>query len=194
MLNPTALPGLQIFKDFIPIDLHDAFIRQMHLGISEQNKGHYDGYSFLDDRSFDNVFLPLIEYTFAQLKQMQVFKNGIDKPIKLGCSIVGYKKDGYINRHVDSTLLSGDTVVVLSFASPVVINFYNEKDKSLPPQKFFIPPRALYVMADKIRYEWSHEIKPDECTYQGQKFRRGTRYSLLLFEPGVQYQGDLLSY
>lgn len=190
--NP--LPGLKIYENFIPDNLHDNFVKQMKFGIAEINVGHYDGYSFPDDLAFDAAFFPLIEYIFAKMKQLNVFPIVGASPLRLGCSLVGYKKNGFILKHIDNHLLSGSTVVVLSFNSPVVINFYKEVSTELITQKFFIPPKSLYIMANEIRYNWSHEIKANENTYNDIKFQRDTRYSVLFFEPGPMYNGEILYY
>lgn len=193
MLSETPVPGLKILENFIPNEMHDSFVRIMQKGIPEENQGHYDGYDFPDNDAFDAVFYPLIQLTFRKIKELNLFNNE-KKTLKLGCTLVGYKKDGYISRHIDSSLLcKGDSVVVLSFNSPIVINFYSEKGDQ-KHHKILIPHKSLYFMSGEARYNWSHEILSHENTYKGKPIKRTNRYAILLFEPGPMYNGELLDY
>ncbi|MEZ4868752.1 MAG: hypothetical protein R3C14_45920 [Caldilineaceae bacterium] len=189
----TPVPGLRFYENVIPAKFHDEFVKQLNSAFYEKNQGHYDGFSFRDDRAFDAVFYPMMEYLFQQMKTLKVFKVPASGKLKLGCTLIGYEANGSIPRHIDTPLLSGDTVAVFSFNSPCVINFYEEN----PPQrqeKVLIPPKSMYVMGGDSRTKWSHAILGDEDTYQGQKIGRAKRYSLLLFEPGRAYREELLVY
>ncbi|QEP42522.1 hypothetical protein D5085_04860 [Ectothiorhodospiraceae bacterium BW-2] len=192
---PTPVPGLSFYENVIPDEHHDAFVAQLNAAFYELNQGHYDGFSFADDRAFDAVFYPLLQRLFHQMRLCGgVFRNKqADKPLKLGCTLVGYEKKGYIPRHVDSWQLSGDTVVVFSFNSPCVIHFYQNQ----PPhrhEQVFIPAKSMYVMQDEARYHWSHEIKANDNHFAGKRFTRRKRYSLLLFEPGTLYREEIVNY
>lgn len=189
----TPVPGLRLYKNVVPEPLHKKFIRQLDKSHRELNVGHYDGFSFDDDAAFDAVFHPLMQDLFEKMKTLEVFKVPEDGKLKLGCTLVGYESNGFIRRHVDASQLSGDTVAVFSFNTPCVMNFYEEE----PPnrhEKIYVPPRAMYVMGGDSRYLWSHAILPDENRYRGKKFKRGKRYSILLFEPGFAYHEELLEY
>ncbi|MCE7990229.1 MAG: hypothetical protein DYG89_54510 [Caldilinea sp. CFX5] len=189
----TPVPGLRFFENVIPDKFHNEFVKQLDNAFYEKNQGHYDGFSFRDDRAFDAVFYPMVQYLFQQMKKLKVFKVPPTGKLRLGCTLIGYEANGYIRRHIDSSLLSGDTVAVFSFNSPCVINFYEEE----PPhrhEKILIPVKSMYVMAGDSRRKWSHAILPDEETYQGKKIGRTKRYSLLLFEPGPAYREELLVY
>jgi alkylated DNA repair protein alkB family protein 7 len=113
------------------------------------------------------------------------------KPLKLACSLLKYKKKGYIAPHVDSKDLSGDTVVVISFNSPVVVSFYSLKHPGLP-YKLFVPPKSMYAMSGEARYDWAHAILKGETTYNSEKFKRGVRYAVVLTPPGPNAQGSVL--
>lgn len=190
----TPVPGLSLYENVVPDTHHDAFVDQLNGAFYELNQGHYDGFSFADDRAFDAVFYPLIDELFKRVRQCRIFRNKQpDKPLPLGCTLVGYEKNGYIPSHVDTWGFSGDTVVVFSFNSPCVIHFYQNN----PPnrhERIFIPAKSMYVMQDEARYHWSHEIKAGENTFAGKRFTRRKRYSLLLFEPGPLYREEILSY
>ncbi|MCH9627908.1 MAG: hypothetical protein S4CHLAM2_15560 [Chlamydiales bacterium] len=181
---PTPIPGLRLVENVVSAELHDHFVQQMKRGISEQNVGHYDGYSFTDEAAFDRAFDPLIKELRSHLSLLRVF----DSPVKLVCTLIGYEKEGYITKHIDHPLVSGDTVVVISFNSPVVVNFYSEKgDKE--HHKLFVPPRSMYAIKGEARYKWSHAILSDENTYQSQPFDRGVRFAIVLTPPGTMRTG-----
>lgn len=112
----TPVKGLTIYENFMPQNLHDAFSRVMKTGKGIKAEGNTYEYTFPDDNEFDEVFTPLISLTFQKLKELKLFPK---EKLKLGCTLIGYKKDGYIKRHIDSPLLSGETVVVMSFNSVV---------------------------------------------------------------------------
>ncbi|MBV7328096.1 hypothetical protein KFU94_07520 [Chloroflexi bacterium TSY] len=187
----TPVPGLRFYKDVVPDSFHDAFVKQLDAAYYEQNEGHYDGFSFADDRAFDAVFYPMIEYLFGKMKELKIFRTSPRGKLRLGCTLIGYEANGYIKRHIDTPLLSGDTVAVFSFNSPCVANYY-EEDPPHRHEKIFIPPKSMYVMAGDSRHKWSHAILADEDTYEGKKIGRTKRYSLLLFEPGMGYREELL--
>lgn len=188
------IPGLRLIENFISDDLHKRFIVQMNKGSPEVNNGHYDGYEFEDSEAFDKVFYELTKDIFSKLKSLSFFSTE-KKPLKLACTLVGYKKDGFITQHVDSPLLSGGTVIVISFNSPVVVNFYSQKKAEQQQYKIFIPPKSMYAISGEARYDWSHAILKDEDTYNSEKFERGTRYAVLFTPPGPLYSGsELLDY
>lgn len=190
----TCIPGLRLIENCIPNALHDPFVKEMHKGKPEKNKGHYDAYDFDDGDAFDEAFYPLIDHIFACLKELNILppqKN----PTKLACTLIGYEKDGFISRHIDSSLLSGGTVIVISFNSDVVVNFYSEKKEIPENHKFFIPSKSLYVISEEARYDWSHAILSDESTYDSKPFTRDRRYAIVLTPPGPHYSGsELLDY
>ena len=189
----TPVPGLRFYEKVVPDHFHKEFVKQLNSAYYEKNRGHYDGFSFRDDRAFDAVFYPMIEHLFQKMKELAVFKVPANGKLRLGCTLIGYEASGSIPRHVDAPLLSGDTVAVFSFNSPCVINFYEES----PPnrqEKILIPEKSMYVMGGDSRHKWSHAILDDEDSYNGKKIGRTKRYSLLLFEPGPMYREELLVY
>jgi len=189
----TPVPGLRLYENIVPDKFHKAFVKQLNDAMYEQNRGHYDGFHFKNDIAFDAIFYPMTRRLFKIMKELTIFKLPASGKLTLGCSLLGYDADGYIPRHVDASTLSGDTVCVFSFNSPCVVNFYEEG----PPhrhEKVLVPEKSMYVMAGDSRTKWSHEILPNENTYEGQEIGRAKRYSLLLFEPGSAYQEELLTY
>ncbi len=187
----TSIPGLRLIENCIPTSLHDLFVKEMHKGSAEKNKGHYDGYDFTGGEAFDKIFYPLIDHIFNCLNEFTLLPKE-KRPIDLACTLIGYEKDGFITRHIDSPLLSGGTVIVASFNSPVVVNFYSEKKEKAENHKFFIPPKSLYVISEEARYDWSHAILQDEDTYKSIPFTRGRRYAIVLTPPGPKYSGSEL--
>jgi hypothetical protein len=178
------IPGLRLFENVIPDVLHNQFIEVMiEEGIPEKNVGLYDGYNFNNEERFDRVFNPLVKIIFDQLRILKILK-----PLqKLACTLIGYEKDGYITKHIDSPLLSGHTVIVISFNSSIVLNFYSEKVKG-QHQKIFVPPKSMYCISDEA-YDWSHEILPHEDEFEGKKFTRDRKFAILFTQPGTVKTG-----
>jgi hypothetical protein len=190
----VAIPGLRLFENFISPTIHDNFVAVMHKGSPEQNLGHFDGYDFDDYVAFDAAFYPLIGQVVSNLQQLKIFADE-KPPIKLAPTLIGYDKDGFIAPHIDSPLLSGKSVVVVSFNSPVVINFYSEKKEIAEHKKIFVRPRSMYVINGEAREAWKHGILPNEEEFEGQKFERERRYALILTKPGPLYSGsELIEY
>jgi alkylated DNA repair dioxygenase AlkB len=189
----TPVPGLRFYENVIPDHFHDEFVKQLNNAYYEKNRGHYDGFSFRDDRAFDAIFYPMVEYLFGKMKELTVFTAPANGKLRLGCTLIGYEANGSIPRHIDAVQLSGDTVAVFSFNSPCVVNFY-EEDPPKRHEKILIPVKSMYVMGGDSRRKWSHEILANEDSYQGKKIGRTKRYSLLFFEPGPAYREELLVY
>jgi len=190
---PTRVPGLVYYENMVPDSFHDDFVKQLNTAYYEQNVGHYDGFSFRDDNAFDAVFYPMVKCLFQKMKALKIFKACSGNKLKLGCSLIGYEKNGFIKRHIDAPNLSGDTVVVFSFYSPCVIHFYQE-NSTHKHEKIMISHKSMYVMSGESRYQWSHEILANDDQFNGKPFTRAKRYSLLLFEPGSAYQEEILAF
>lgn len=181
--------GLRLLENFIPDRMHELFIQVMtEEGIPQSNNGHYDGYDFKNPARFTNVFNPLIAHIFSKMKELNV----LAPPLKLSCILIGYEKEGYNTRHIDSELLSNGPVVTVSFNSPVVLNFYSEKVEGLK-FKIFIPPKSVYVMEGEVRYEYSHEILSDENEFEDKRNFRDRRFAIILTPPGpfAMFNGSL---
>ncbi|MBA2728079.1 MAG: zinc finger MYND domain-containing protein [Parachlamydiaceae bacterium] len=189
--RPMPISGLRLIENFISDDLHERFIEQMNRGIPEINNGHYDGYTFKNFEDFDKVFYTLTKDVFLKLKVLNFFSSE-KRPLKLACTLLGYDKNGFITRHVDSPLLSGGTVILISFNSPVVVNFYSQKKTEEQQHKIFIPPKSIYAISGEARYEWSHAILKDENTYNSKEFARGRRYVIVYTPPGSLDRGSVL--
>ena len=189
----TSVPGLCFYNNVVPDKFHRDFVTQLNQAFYEHNDGHYDGFSFANDKAFDAVFYPMMQCLFRTMKKLEIFVAAPGQQLKLGCSLIGYEANGHISRHIDTTTISGNKVVVFSFGSPCVIHFYQE-DPPHRHEKFLVPPQSMYIMQDEARYKWSHEILAEENTYQEKNIGRAKRYSLLLFEPQFAYREELLEY
>jgi hypothetical protein len=184
--DEIAMPisGLRYFNNFISEDLHRRFIEVMNEGVGEKNKGLYEAYFFPNESKFNSAFKPLIAELFSHLKNLNYFEDD-PKPLKLTCTLLGYDSNGYILRHIDSSLLAGHTVVILSFNTPVVVNFYAEEKSEVENHKIYIAPRSMYSIAGAARYQWSHAILENETTFKDTSFTRGRRYAMVITPPGL---------
>ncbi|MEI7479853.1 MAG: zinc finger MYND domain-containing protein [Actinomycetes bacterium] len=166
----TPIPGLRLIENVVDQEFHDSFVRCIdEEGMPEQNLGHKDGYRFKNPKAFEDMILPFIEKLRENLSPFKILS---EKSLRLALSIVGYEKNGSIPRHVDRPDLSGKYVIVISFLSPVVVNFYSEMKKSPQQHKLLIPPMSAYLISEEARYEWSHEILKSEDTFEGKSCGR----------------------
>lgn len=189
-LKAMPIPGLMLIENFIEKDVHDLFVKEVVKGNFTKCKGLYQDFE-IESQSFDETFESLILSTFQKLQSIKFFEN--EKwPNKIHCTILKYDKNGYISKHVDSPLVSDGSVIILSFNTPVVVNFYSEKKGDTRNHKIFVPPRSMYAIRGESRYEWSHEISADEDSFEGKKFERGTRYCILMSPPGRLVHPDAL--
>lgn len=113
----------------------------------------------------------------------------------LPCHAIDLKKEGELNAHVDSVRFSGDCVAGLSLISSSIMrlipsndgNSYKdntndrrnddsgieydnpmEDNDKIGGNSFidlFLPPRSLYVLTGKCRYNYSHELRPDSSSF-----------------------------
>ncbi|KAI0217628.1 hypothetical protein LSAT2_030632 [Lamellibrachia satsuma] len=86
---------------------------------------------------------------------------------------------GYIKAHVDSVRFCGSTIAGMCLLSSSIMRFVNEKDK-FKYVDVLLKQRSLYVMRDRARYEYTHEILAAEQSYfRGNVVSRDRRISII---------------
>lgn len=78
--------------------------------------------------------------------------------------VLDLAEDGHIKPHIDSTRFCGSTVAVLSLLSDCVLKLVHSEFKN-HNVRYFIPRRSLYVMTGASRYDYTHEILPNEDSF-----------------------------
>ncbi|NXS22679.1 ALKB7 dioxygenase, partial [Mystacornis crossleyi] len=86
---------------------------------------------------------------------------------------------GRVGPHVDSVKFCGCTIAGVSLLSPSVLRLRSLQD----PQdwlELLLEPGSLYVLRGAARYEFTHEILPDEESFfGGLRVPRGRRVALI---------------
>uniref|UniRef100_A0A8C4Q2I5 AlkB homolog 7 n=1 Tax=Eptatretus burgeri TaxID=7764 RepID=A0A8C4Q2I5_EPTBU len=85
---------------------------------------------------------------------------------------------GYIKPHVDSIKFCGNTIAGLSLLSTCIMRFVHER--TAEQMDVLLRRRSLYIMWDKVRYEFTHEIlKNEESYYEGKHIPRSRRIAII---------------
>ncbi|XP_050402968.1 alpha-ketoglutarate-dependent dioxygenase alkB homolog 7, mitochondrial [Patella vulgata] len=93
--------------------------------------------------------------------------------------ILDLKKDGYIKPHVDAVRFCGRIIAGLCLLSPCVMRLVMVDDKTRYGD-ILLNQRALYVMKDRARYEFSHEVlEESKSIFKGNVVPRDRRISVM---------------
>ncbi|KAJ2715578.1 hypothetical protein H4R19_001127 [Coemansia spiralis] len=94
--------------------------------------------------------------------------------------ILDLHPDGEILPHVDNPDYSGFVVGGLCLLGPAVSTFKHVDDPRVRVD-VMLPPKALYFMTGRIRYQFTHEIttRPEQRVWHGQPVPRARRISLM---------------
>uniref|UniRef100_UPI00359018F9 alpha-ketoglutarate-dependent dioxygenase alkB homolog 7, mitochondrial-like isoform X1 n=1 Tax=Myxine glutinosa TaxID=7769 RepID=UPI00359018F9 len=85
---------------------------------------------------------------------------------------------GYIKPHVDSIKFCGNTIAGLSLLSTCVMRFVHEG--TAEQMDMLLKRRSFYIMRDKVRYKFTHEIlKNEESYYEGKHIPRSRRIAII---------------
>ncbi|KAJ1965834.1 hypothetical protein GGI12_000521 [Dipsacomyces acuminosporus] len=94
--------------------------------------------------------------------------------------ILDLHQDGEILPHVDNPDYSGFVVGGLCLLGPAVSTFKHVDDPSVRVD-VLLPPKSLYFMTNKIRYQFTHEITvdPEQRVWGGAPVPKARRISLM---------------
>ncbi|XP_073994189.1 alpha-ketoglutarate-dependent dioxygenase alkB homolog 7, mitochondrial isoform X3 [Rhodnius prolixus] len=92
--------------------------------------------------------------------------------------VLDLAENGYIKPHVDSVRFCGRTIAGLSLLTDSIMRLISEKDQM--SVDILVSRRSLYIMRDFVRYNFTHEILPNEISvFKGKKITKGRRISLI---------------
>ena len=91
--------------------------------------------------------------------------------------------EGQIDAHVENTSFLGDALGGISLVSECVMRLregdgYQNVGESTVD--LLLPPRSLYVLFGKARYDYTHQITDDAQSWRGEAIPRARRVSLIL--------------
>ncbi|XP_045159135.2 alpha-ketoglutarate-dependent dioxygenase alkB homolog 7, mitochondrial-like [Mercenaria mercenaria] len=92
--------------------------------------------------------------------------------------VLDLQKEGYIKPHVDAVKFCGSTIAGISLLSPCVMRLVHTENKT----KFadiLLERRSLYIMKDSARYDYTHEVLPDESLFRGKSITKDRRISVI---------------
>uniref|UniRef100_A0A0B7A0F7 Alpha-ketoglutarate-dependent dioxygenase AlkB-like domain-containing protein n=2 Tax=Arion vulgaris TaxID=1028688 RepID=A0A0B7A0F7_9EUPU len=102
--------------------------------------------------------------------------------------VLDIAKEGYIKPHVDAVRFCGDTIAGMCLMSSCVMRLALEKDSSKYGD-LYLPRRCLYLMKDRARYEFTHEVLQKETSiFRNQAVPRDRRISIICrCEPNAEH-------
>jgi len=96
--------------------------------------------------------------------------------------VLDLHKDGFIRPHIDSVKYCGDIVSGISILSACVMRLRHHELKDELIVDLHLPRLSLYKLSGPGRYEFTHEILPDESSFFGNeriKVERERRISII---------------
>jgi alkylated DNA repair protein alkB family protein 7 len=110
--------------------------------------------------------------------------DGGDSPVRwLAPHAIELHPEGELRAHVDSTRFSGGLVAGLSLATPAILRLQHppegdDKDTGAASSSntkgrvnghvdLLLPPRSLYALTGRSRYDYTHELLPDQAVFGG---------------------------
>jgi len=102
--------------------------------------------------------------------------------------VLDIAKEGYIKPHVDAVRFCGDTITGMSLLSSCVMRLALENDTARYAD-VYLPQRSLYIMKNKARFDYTHEVlKAEESSFMGEPVPRDRRVSVICRnEPDPQH-------
>lgn len=189
----SLIPGLTVINNFVSHGFHDYFVKEVNenanfIPINAKEQKAYKIVSpdvYAKKIKFNTLVINLIETVFSKATKEVTKKVFQENPKEMSLILLKYDKDGFIVPHIDAPEKSAGPVLIVSFGTPVVVNFYSEDGEE---HKIFIPPRSMYSTRDLARNVFTHAIHSSETTYQGKSFTRGERMIALFTPPGPKSQ------
>lgn len=180
-----SIPGLAYFGKFINRSTHDDLIESIDQQPWENSlKRRVQQYGFRYDYKKQTIDrsdwlgeLPLWLNSLADLLVAKGFyKTKADQVI-----VNEYLPGQGIASHIDQTSCFGETILIVSLSSPVVMDFSHASSHELFP--YLLGPCSLLVLKGDARFDWKHGIasrKRDR--FQGETYLRKRRISLTFRE------------
>ena len=164
--------GLIYHPQFVPPHLREEVDNFLHTATFGELPGRKVlQYGKLYDYKVRNLTLtmPPIPETLQKLTALLPEQNLTQ------CIVNRYLPGEGIAPHIDSQDF-GSRIYCFTFGSPVTLDFTKEGEVS---HSFRPDVYSLYIMTSEARYLWKHGIaKRKTDTVNGQKVKRGTRYSI----------------
>lgn len=177
-LVQTIGSQVEVRRGFISEEEEAAFLRELEPSLK---KKRYE-YDHWDDaihgyRETERVrWGPACEEILTRVRSV-AFADG--SPLLGPVHILDLDKAGYIKPHVDSVKFCGSTIAGVSLLSDSIMRLV-KVDAPNEWLDLLLSRRSLYILRDKARYDFTHEIlKDEESVFNGQRVHRERRISVI---------------
>ncbi|XP_060606568.1 alpha-ketoglutarate-dependent dioxygenase alkB homolog 7, mitochondrial-like [Ruditapes philippinarum] len=168
---------MQVINDFISEEEEEVLFQEVepHLKRLRYESSHWDdaihGYRETERKTWTEKNKAII-----QRVRDAAFPAGV--PQLAHVHVLDLQKEGYIKAHVDAVKFCGSTIAGISLLSPCIMRLVHTDDKT----KFadiLLERRSLYIMKDAARYNYTHEVLPDNSVFGGQTITKDRRISVI---------------
>jgi alkylated DNA repair protein alkB homolog 7 len=176
----------------LPVDfcsLHLTNQRQHTTFRRRYEKGHWDAViSDYKEVELGSDLSPLSVQALERCKHRLLSRHLKPTSTFLPCHAIDLKQAGQLTAHVDSIKFSGTMVAGLSLLSSSIMRLRVE-DRFVD---LLLPPRSLYVLTGKSRYEYTHELLPCGSTFtrgddgSERQIKREQRVSIIFRDAKVE--------
>ncbi|KAG0426620.1 hypothetical protein HPB47_026281 [Ixodes persulcatus] len=156
----TVIRCMTLYNDFITPDEETTLLKEIETQFKRlrYESSHWDdaihGYREVERKSWS----PPCDVILQRIRTTAFSSDAAQIP-HVHC--LDLKEDGLIKPHVDSVRFCGNTIAGLSLLTPSVMRLVHEKHKERWV-KILLKRRSLYVMTHTARYDYTHEILPNE--------------------------------
>uniref|UniRef100_H2YPS2 Uncharacterized protein n=1 Tax=Ciona savignyi TaxID=51511 RepID=H2YPS2_CIOSA len=159
-VRAIAADNFALLENFITEGEESSLIREIDTKWKrlKYQKGHWDN-AIEDYRELEISSWSKPNAAIIQRVQEVAFEQGDTKNNLI--HVLDLAEHGFINPHVDSVRFCGRVIAGLSLLSPCVMKYTHKDDASVWFQAL-LQRRSLYIMKDRVRYDFKHEILRNE--------------------------------
>ncbi|XP_078541838.1 alpha-ketoglutarate-dependent dioxygenase alkB homolog 7, mitochondrial [Lissotriton helveticus] len=176
---PLLLPGgVQLFRDFLSPEEEGSLLAELERPLSKgrYQDGHWDQ-AIHGFREIEKAHWTEQNTQILQRVRDVAFSSSV--PQLSLVHVLDLKADGYIKPHIDSVKFCGSTIAGLSLLSSSIMRLMSEQNKDHWAD-LLLERRSLYILSGRARYEFTHEILPDEqSVFKGQRVPRERRIAVI---------------
>lgn len=177
-LFQTLKTDFVVYENFISLEEEKSLLTEIepYLSRLRYEHNHWDNAIHAYKETERKNWNEFNKNTLNRIKSVAFESTEIPLPY---VHVLDIEKVGYIKPHVDSVKFCGRTIAGLSLLSPCVMRLALEKDKTKYGDLLLLP-RSLYIMRDRSRFEFTHEVLPEDTSiFKGKRVPRDRRISII---------------
>lgn len=170
---------LLVYMDFVSEEEERSLLDEVepHLKRLKYEENHWDdailGYRETERKNWTQKNKGILE----RVKQLAFSPDASLLPY---VHVLDLKASGVIKPHVDSVKFCGSTIAGICLLSSAVMRLVNEREKSLYAD-VLLSRRSLYIMRDRARYDYTHEVLGEESSkFKGAVVPRERRIAVIM--------------